>query len=89
MNHKAQLLIAALIGTSLLLSACAPSAAPTPAQVEVTRVVAGTPETIVITAAPGRFSTDSTASGLCPDQWRWRDLSIAGVSAMDLRFSIC
>ena len=52
MNHKAQLLIAALIGTSLLLSACAPSAAPTPAQVEVTRVVAGTPETIVITATP-------------------------------------
>lgn len=35
----------------LALSACG-GAAPTPAQIEVTRIVAGTPETMVITATP-------------------------------------
>lgn len=50
MYRKAQLVIAALIGTAMLLAACAPAA--TPASVEVTRVVAGTPETVVITATP-------------------------------------
>ncbi len=35
----------------LALSACG-GAAPTPAQIEVTRIVAGTPETVVITATP-------------------------------------
>lgn len=45
-----------LVLFSLLVAACAPAATPTPAvvekPVEVTRVVAGTPETIVITATP-------------------------------------
>ncbi len=48
----------AIVLGALLLNACTPAATPTPAvstqivQVEVTRVVAGTPETIIVTAQP-------------------------------------
>jgi phosphate transport system substrate-binding protein len=52
MYRKTQFVVAALVTTAMILSACAPAAAPAPAQIEVTRVVAGTPETIVITATP-------------------------------------
>jgi phosphate transport system substrate-binding protein len=39
----------ALISLSLILAACSPAA---PATVEVTRIVAGTPETMIVTATP-------------------------------------
>jgi phosphate transport system substrate-binding protein len=39
-----------LLAGMMILSACAPAAAPTPQTVEVTRIVAGTPEIQVITA---------------------------------------
>ena len=47
-------LATALILSAIVFVACqpAPTAAPTSAPVEVTRIVAGTPETIVITATP-------------------------------------
>ncbi len=63
MYRKVQFVIAALVGTALVLSACAPAAVPTPSQVEVTRVVAGTPETIVITATPDSSQSTSLPQG--------------------------
>jgi phosphate transport system substrate-binding protein len=49
------------IALSIILAACAPAAASTPVTMEVTRVVAGTPEVVVITATPGPMSEDPTA----------------------------
>ena len=58
MPRKISLLFVVITILSLVLSACAATSTPTaavqaPATVEVTRVVAGTPQTIVITATPG------------------------------------
>jgi len=60
-------LISALALIAMLLSACAtatPVTNPTPqtVQVEVTRIVAGTPETVVITATPGPTNTPAPAA---------------------------
>jgi branched-chain amino acid transport system substrate-binding protein len=56
-NKLIKTLAFALLLGALLLNACAPAATPAPAtpqivEVEVTRVVAGTPETIIVTVEP-------------------------------------
>jgi phosphate transport system substrate-binding protein len=61
MSRKLQILMAAVLLGAMILSACSPAATPTPekvvekVEVEVTRMVEGTPqvETIVVTATPG------------------------------------
>jgi phosphate transport system substrate-binding protein len=54
MHRKISLLIVVITTMALILSACSTAAtqAPVVATVEVTRVVAGTPQTIIITATP-------------------------------------
>jgi phosphate transport system substrate-binding protein len=70
MPRKISLLFVVIMIFSLVLSACATAtSAPTvvnlpPATVEVTRVVAGTPQTVVITATPG--STQPPAATALP-----------------------
>ena len=59
------LFFAVLVLVSIVLSACAPVAAPAiPQQVEVTRIVAGTPETVVITATPAPISEELPAGSV-------------------------
>jgi peptide/nickel transport system substrate-binding protein len=48
--------IALAMIAAMLLGACGPQAAPAPQVVEVTRIVAGTPEKVVITATPAPTS---------------------------------
>ncbi len=54
--------LALLVGAAMLLTSCKPAVTPTPetVQVEVTRIVAGTPETVVITATPEPFKPTGT-----------------------------
>lgn len=54
MSKKLLMVVSALIVASMLLAACAPAAVPTPQTVEVTKIVAGTPEVqqVVVTATP-------------------------------------
>lgn len=50
-SNKLLALLSVVVIAAVVLSACG-GAAPTPETVEVTRIVAGTPETVVITATP-------------------------------------
>jgi peptide/nickel transport system substrate-binding protein len=54
MSKKLFMVVSALIIASMVLAACSPAAAPTPQTVEVTKIVAGTPEIqkVVVTATP-------------------------------------
>jgi|YelNatPaOPRAMG01_1025707.scaffolds.fasta_scaffold06374_7 glucose/mannose transport system substrate-binding protein len=54
MYKKALMLVSFLMLLSIVLSACAPAATPTPQTIEVTRIVAGTPQIqqVIITATP-------------------------------------
>jgi phosphate transport system substrate-binding protein len=56
-------LFGVIVLLSLILSACAPTApaASVPTTVEVTRIVAGTPQTVVITATPAPAEAQPTA----------------------------
>lgn len=58
--------ICGLVIASMLLTACTSSPAPA-AQVEVTRIVAGTPETIVVTATPEPEETEEPLEPISPD----------------------
>ncbi len=52
MLKKTWRLMALLTILATVAAACAPATTPTPQTIEVTRIVAGTPETIVVTAPP-------------------------------------
>jgi branched-chain amino acid transport system substrate-binding protein len=51
-TRRPRILLAAVLVLGSLLAACAPAGTPQPVEVEVTRIVAGTPETIVVTSEP-------------------------------------
>ena len=59
MRHSSYYVFAALMLAALVLSACSPAAAqtpqnpPTPQTIEVTKIVQGTPQVVVVTATPG------------------------------------
>ena len=61
---------ATLAASAAALAACAPAATPTPAPtqppIEVTRIVAGTPQTVVITATPGPTVAPTVAPTALP-----------------------
>lgn len=57
MRSKFAIAFAVLAALSIVLAACAPAAPAVPSTVEVTRVVAGTPQTVVITATPAPAAT--------------------------------
>ena len=52
MRSKLFTIVAILVAATMLLSACAPAAAPTPETIVQTVVVEGKPQTVVITATP-------------------------------------
>ena len=52
MNRRILAVLTVMTAAVMLLSACASAAPAAPQQVEVTRIVAGTPEVVVITATP-------------------------------------
>lgn len=52
MNRQISTAFGLLIVLSLILGACGSATTPTPQTIEVTRVVAGTPETVVVTVPP-------------------------------------
>jgi phosphate transport system substrate-binding protein len=67
MFRRIQIVVAALVLFTLVLSACAPAAPATPAApkiVEVTKIVQGTPETIVITATAAPQPTEMPAGSV-------------------------
>lgn len=66
MHRKLQGITAILVLGSILLAACAAStpAAPVVEQIEVTKIVAGTPEVVIITATPETKPTDLPAGSV-------------------------
>jgi phosphate transport system substrate-binding protein len=67
MSRKRSLLISMLVALAVVASACAPTAAPTPEQVEVTRVVQGTPEVMVVTATPEAMTAEDVEGTILVD----------------------
>ncbi len=61
MTRRSMFVFSILAALGIILAACAPAAAATPVTMEVTRVVAGTPEVMVITATPAPTSEAPTA----------------------------
>jgi phosphate transport system substrate-binding protein len=57
MSKKLKVAVFVVLLASLMLAACTPAAASTPAVVEVTRLVQGEAQTVVITATPGTMAT--------------------------------
>lgn len=55
-----------LVIAAMLLAACAPSPAPAE-QVEVTRIVAGTPETVIVTATPEPEEAEEPLAQIAPE----------------------
>ncbi|MFV2045286.1 MAG: ABC transporter substrate-binding protein [Anaerolineales bacterium] len=51
-TRRARMLMVAILTLGGLITACASADTPQPVEVEVTRIVAGTPETLVVTAEP-------------------------------------
>ncbi len=60
-------LFALAMALSLIISACAPTAAPTPEQVEVTRIAQGTPQVQVVTATPERQTAEDVEGTILVD----------------------
>jgi phosphate transport system substrate-binding protein len=61
MSRRSTVLFSVLVALSIVLAACAPAATATPVTQEVTRIVAGTPEVMVITATPEPTVSEPTA----------------------------
>jgi len=68
MNTRTFRVLALLTALAMVVTACAPAAAPTPQVVEVTKIVAGTPvvQQVVITATPPRPSRRATQPPAAP-----------------------
>ena len=64
MKSTRTLVASLVLVLAVALSACSPAAAPTPQQVEVTRVVQGTPEVLVVTATPEAKPTELPAGSI-------------------------
>jgi phosphate transport system substrate-binding protein len=64
MQKKLSVTVFMILIGSMLLAACSPAAAATPQTVEVTRVVQGKPETVVITATPEAKATSLPAGSI-------------------------